>query len=1061
MIPEQLRLKNFLSYREATLDFRGLQTACICGPNGAGKSSLLEAISWALWGQSRAASEDDAIHAGEREAQVDFIFRLGGEVYRVVRTRRLRQSATLEFQVAAGGDDVAVRQFRSLTEKGVRATQQAINRRLRLDYDTFANSAYLRQGRADEFMLKRPAERKQILADLLKLSQYDELADRARDRAKQLKGEMAQLEGSLETLAVQLANRDALADEEATLQTQIVAQRDRQAQLSAELQRLQGIQMQRQTWLQEQTWQQQQLAGLDREIAQADADLLDVARQEQQIAAVLAQADEIETQLQRLQAMQQEDDRLAAQAVEHARLRDLRQTLQRQLDQEWAQLRSDRQQVATQIEAIAQQIQEQEGILAKAAEVATALAQFHQAQAHWEQLERQQAQVAPLWQQQQGLLRERVEVVTRLQARREERVAKYEQLQAEVAQLPTWETELQALGARIAALQLLQVQQEQVTEQGQAQANTIERLRALQADVTEQLSDAVDKAQLLQVRSPFSASLPPSDAADDRDYGDCPLCDRPLNAEHWQTVLAKNAQQQQALRDRLQTLQDQCRAAEQERKSLREEFVRLKRELALLPDLEQQRAQLMRQCQEVQARSGELAPWAAELATLAAAIAYLQAPPDQRPTPPDPMPAIAQPWLAQCQTLDRLTAQIAELAADEGDRAQARREVERWRWAEIRHNELQQAQQRREQLEQQQPALAQRQTELDRAIAALTDPHTATALPAQIADLDRQIADLNYSLDRHNTLRADLREQQIWLTRGEALRQSQAQLPQLAERQRERQATRDRLQGDRQARQTQLADLAAQLAATPDPRATLQDVAAQLAGDRLTLETNLAQLGRLQQQRQHLAELAVQAQRDGDRLTVVQRDLRIHQELAQAFGKNGIQALAIETLLPQLEAEANRILARLSANQLHVQFVTQRAKKSQPRRRKSQGKTHDDEGVATIETLDIKIGNAQGTRPYETYSGGEAFRINFAIRLALARLLAQRSGTALQLLIVDEGFGTQDAAGCDRLIAAINAISGDFACILAVTHIPHLKEAFHAHIEVSKTQDGSQLLIAS
>jgi len=40
MIPVQLVLKNFLSYRDATLDFRGLHTACICGSNGAGKSSF-------------------------------------------------------------------------------------------------------------------------------------------------------------------------------------------------------------------------------------------------------------------------------------------------------------------------------------------------------------------------------------------------------------------------------------------------------------------------------------------------------------------------------------------------------------------------------------------------------------------------------------------------------------------------------------------------------------------------------------------------------------------------------------------------------------------------------------------------------------------------------------------------------------------------------------------------------------------------------------------------------------------------------------------------------------
>jgi DNA repair protein SbcC/Rad50 len=61
------------------------------------------------------------------------------------------------------------------------------------------------------------------------------------------------------------------------------------------------------------------------------------------------------------------------------------------------------------------------------------------------------------------------------------------------------------------------------------------------------------------------------------------------------------------------------------------------------------------------------------------------------------------------------------------------------------------------------------------------------------------------------------------------------------------------------------------------------------------------------------------------------------------------------------------------------------------------------------------------------------------------------------MLIIDEGFGTQDMEGCECLIAAINAISSDFACILTVTHMPSLKEAFQTRIEVTKTESGSQL----
>ena len=107
-----------------------------------------------------------------------------------------------------------------------------------------------------------------------------------------------------------------------------------------------------------------------------------------------------------------------------------------------------------------------------------------------------------------------------------------------------------------------------------------------------------------------------------------------------------------------------------------------------------------------------------------------------------------------------------------------------------------------------------------------------------------------------------------------------------------------------------------------------------------------------------------------------------------------------------------------------------------------------------------RLADARGTRPYETYSGGEAFRVNFSIRLAIARLLAMHSGTALQMLIVDEGFGTQDKEGCDRLIAAIEAIAPDFACILTITHMPHFREAFQTRIDVRKDSSGSHIAIS-
>jgi exonuclease SbcC len=113
----------------------------------------------------------------------------------------------------------------------------------------------------------------------------------------------------------------------------------------------------------------------------------------------------------------------------------------------------------------------------------------------------------------------------------------------------------------------------------------------------------------------------------------------------------------------------------------------------------------------------------------------------------------------------------------------------------------------------------------------------------------------------------------------------------------------------------------------------------------------------------------------------------------------------------------------------------------------------------TVETLDIKIADELGTRPYENYSGGEQFRVNFAVRIALSKLLARRAGAQLQTLVIDEGFGALDSAGRDRLVEAINVIQDDFQRILVITHLDELKDAFPVRIEVTKTGEGSQISI--
>ena len=204
----------------------------------------------------------------------------------------------------------------------------------------------------------------------------------------------------------------------------------------------------------------------------------------------------------------------------------------------------------------------------------------------------------------------------------------------------------------------------------------------------------------------------------------------------------------------------------------------------------------------------------------------------------------------------------------------------------------------------------------------------------------------------------------------------------------------------------------------------------------------LVRRGRAEEALARLEQVATELREQEARRDELTAQAGAYDDLTAAFGRNGIQALIIETAIPQLEADTNELLARLTESRLTLRLQLQEGRRDRRTRLPS-------------EELDIKIADEIGTRSYETFSGGEAFRINFALRIALSKLLARRSGAPLPILFIDEGFGSLDATGQERLTQAIQSIQDDFDKIIVITHIDQIKEAFPARIEVAKTPTGS------
>lgn len=197
-------------------------------------------------------------------------------------------------------------------------------------------------------------------------------------------------------------------------------------------------------------------------------------------------------------------------------------------------------------------------------------------------------------------------------------------------------------------------------------------------------------------------------------------------------------------------------------------------------------------------------------------------------------------------------------------------------------------------------------------------------------------------------------------------------------------------------------------------------------------DERLSRIDKIQQQAQELT----------DRSVTLHAELDLHTQMERACGPNGVPALILETVaIPQIETEATRILGELGGPAYAVELHTQREKKSG--------------GLA--DTLDIVLLTDAGARPYESFSGGEKARVAFALRLALAQLLAGRKGSETGLLVIDEIDGL-DAEGIAALVRVLEQLQQRIRTIIVVSHDAQLRDAFENTIELENVDGRSRIV---
>jgi exonuclease SbcC len=296
MLPTRLELRNFLAYRQPDpIILDGVHLACLTGPNGAGKSSLLDGITWALWGKARVRSDDDLIYQGQTDMLVQLDFLQGAVHYRVVRKRQKGKTArTGRSALDLFIWDEEFSRWQPITAPSIRETERKIAELLHLDYDTFVHSAFLQQGRADAFTVKTPAQRKEILAEIMGLDQWKEYEDRAKEELKRIDHNLSVIAVQLEDIAQQEASEPVLRRDLAIAEAALADAEQLRADAEARYNEVAGAQDQMNA-------AQDRLRAAQHRIRQREADLQEI---ETELGRYRAQADRLQAVIEDREAIE-------------------------------------------------------------------------------------------------------------------------------------------------------------------------------------------------------------------------------------------------------------------------------------------------------------------------------------------------------------------------------------------------------------------------------------------------------------------------------------------------------------------------------------------------------------------------------------------------------------------------------------------------------------------------------------------------------------------------------------------------------------------------------------
>lgn len=983
----------------------------INGPTGSGKSSILDAICFALYGQTTGAEREAAQmrcdHAdAETLTEVSLDFSLGAKQYRIRRVPlqnrpRLRGTGftthNTEAQLYAldAGAESRLMVSRSVTE-----ATEAIKQLIGLDVEQFRQVMVLPQGKFRELLLADSKQREAIFGQLFQTSIYKRIEEQLKLQANSITQAVAEqrqrIQGVLDS--AQLTQETEIASELTNLQPQLSAAL--QAKDAAAAQQLHANQVLEQA----------------KQVEQRFATL---AQKTSQLQALQALAPAINAQQNRLQLA------LSAQAMQAG----------------YAQLQQKQQALSTlnaQISAGTQAVQVATAEHSQAEQqFATAKAAHAQVDGYKQQLQELQQYVerVNVWrhsqQQQQACLQAQQQSEQQYQAS----LTLQQEFGVELTGIETQCAQMQQDLARLPAQQhAWEISQQQLTQRQHLESHSAQLQQLMTAEQQGQEVVLAKQAAWLQRQTEArqtewqwhnaQAALLAEQLQQDQP---CPVCgstQHPAPAQHSSSAARVSKVQVDKARAAEQAA---LQALQQAKEALEQAHTQVLLKQQTLADLQQQLQELAQQ---------PIAELAARSRALEQAVQQLL--------------ALQQHYQSQSQRHAALKNQLNELhnsltalqAQVEADRLAVhkvqfqREELEKnlpaaYRDATYLSTAMAECQQRIEQcttqLQQAESNLEQKRSARDKALSALSVwQQQQLVLQPELAAAEQEWQQV-LAQSPFSTLTA-FQQAQLSTEQCAALRQEierySLDLAQL------------------QGAVTQLQqDLAAQL--PPDIGLLQQQLTAATAQFLACDEAwRLLQERVNQLQRTQTALQALQAQS-----SALEAQYKVFGTLSEvANGKTGnrvsLQRFVLSVLLDDVLIQASQRLLRMS--QGRYQLV-----------RKEERTGGNSASGLNLEVEDNYTGK---TRAVATLSGGESFMAALSLALGLSDVVqSYAGGIKLDTLFIDEGFGSLDAEALDLAIRTLMELQASGRMIGIISHVSELKEQMALRIDLVSSKSGSYI----